>query len=876
MNHSWFALFLFLTPMVASATPPPPPLVKGQYVYTIPSDYRPDGLSDFQVQQLNGELGNLHFPFYVVVYKDVPELDSDDRAYARTNGFTGDENTLRIEVTTARLMERWAASEAGYNPGTTSVFVLGTNPRKFAWHPALNWKNGLGLDRRAQDPYTQEFLRAAKTKPADLGRGIANLARKLDEYAFDQTDPGRIAQRAEIARQQAEARRLQAAQGALDTEIIHLAELLKDPDYLPADSDSYKGTLAKAKGVRATNDPNLMLAEAEQMKGTVAVLDKYVSEAKSAARMVFLGALVKWLLILTLVGVAVFLVVRRRRAQKALIRAFQDEYTQWTRMVTNARNRWSDLYLKRDDIIGLDKVTGKTAALWASTTKAVDDILVRIEAMDRNLRACKALFDKGHYLNFRSFEQAIAALDAPFTFDTGTLNEADLFGGETVTLQVVPRKFADETKALFAASIDGWKRLQKAASERHGPVEEDFPHTNLDEMFAQAKIHNIPERWFSEHPLFGDDASDAHFYEGLAASRDSDPLAYVEKLEELRRAETNQMLKMRALIGIRERVNLVRLSSPFDTKGTVVSPDDDPTVTIAAARQAEAKLDGLIATATSTDEVQNQCDVVVDLYRKCAKQGAELKSAIEGCRNALQMAEAKGKEAEAAAAGALTRVANARSLFKRLEPAEGSLKAANSYIEKGNRKLKDCLKAIEDTRHLAARRLADEASNAFTQAIESCNAARSHVSGLEKERARFLERASGLGGVRSSFERKMRGLGNHARNLPPANVQMPDTSKGPVDFALLLMALDSQESHWRTECRRAEEAYEEEQRCIRRRHQEEEARRRREEEEDRQRRSSYHHSSSSSSSSDSWGGGGFGGSSGDSGGGGFGGSSGDY
>ena len=57
-----FAL-CFPTPLVAVATPPPPTLVKGQYVYTVPSDYRPDGLSDFQVKQLNGELANLHFPF---------------------------------------------------------------------------------------------------------------------------------------------------------------------------------------------------------------------------------------------------------------------------------------------------------------------------------------------------------------------------------------------------------------------------------------------------------------------------------------------------------------------------------------------------------------------------------------------------------------------------------------------------------------------------------------------------------------------------------------------------------------------------------------------------------------------------------------------
>ena len=855
------------------ATPAPPPLVAKQFVYTEPADYTPDGLSALQIQQLNGELANLHFPFYVVIYKDTPELDSDDRGYARTNGFQGDEKTQRIEVTTSRLMERWAANEATYNPGTTSVFVMGFNPRKFAWHPALNWKNNLGLDQRAQDPYTQEFLRAAKTKPVDYGRAIANLARKLDDFAFDQTDPARIAQRAEIQRQENEARRLQAAQGALDTKILHLAELLKDPEYLPADTDSYKGTLAKAKGVRATNEPNLMLAEAETMKGTVAVLDKYVTEAKSAARAAFHLLAVKWATGFLLVFTLAALMLRRRRDQKRLIAEYQDEFSKWATMVKNARNRWFELYFKRDDIIGLGKVTGKTAALRATTTKAVDDILVRIEAMGGNLKSIATLFGKGHYLNFRPLKQALASLDAPFTFDTGVINEADLFGGETVTMIVNPRMFADETKALFAASIEGWNRLKKAAQERHGAVEEDFPHSNIDQMFVDAQEHKLPERWFSEHPLFGDDAADAHFYQGLAAIRDTDPLAYVEKLEELRRAESHLMLKMRALVTVRERVTTARVETAFcpAIEKTVVSPDDDPIVTIAQARQAEDKLEGLFVTATSTDEVQSQCDTVVTLYRKCTQQGAELKSAILGCRNALEKAKAVGKEAEVALNGATARVGGARSLFKRLAPAEGDLQTARSFIEKGTRKVQDALKAIEATRHLAARRLADEAVNAFTQAIQASNAAMSHVSNLEKERVTFLERAGGLSQVRNGFARKMKELGNHARPLAAVNVQMPES--GPADFAILIGTLNAQESSWRAECRRSEEAYEAEQAAIRRRRQEEEDRRRRQEEEDRRARSSYYSSSSSSSSSS---GGGFGGSSGDSGGGGFGGSSGDF
>lgn len=104
-------LFLPATAMAYKGSIPPPRLVPDQYVYTIPPGYTPEGLSAMQQQQLNGELRRLHFPFYVVILQDLPRLGDAQYSYARSNGFTGDDNKLRIEVGTAMLMEDWAALE---------------------------------------------------------------------------------------------------------------------------------------------------------------------------------------------------------------------------------------------------------------------------------------------------------------------------------------------------------------------------------------------------------------------------------------------------------------------------------------------------------------------------------------------------------------------------------------------------------------------------------------------------------------------------------------------------------------------------------------------------------------------------------------------
>ncbi len=880
MIRNLVLLALFLLPASASAYDgpiSPPTLKEGQFVYTIPPGYTPKGMSSRQITRLNAELANLHNPFYVVVMKDLPRLNRAQRVYARSNGFRGDDETLRVEVSTSMLMEDWAGGDSGslYDTRNSGVFIIAFSPRKYAWHPSMVAKNDLRMGKRAQDPYTQQFVRAAKTRPADYSRGIANLARKYDAFVFDRTDPARIAARAEQARLRAEARRLQAAQGALDTEILHLSQLLSEADHLPADVSSYQETLAKAKGVRKVNDPAKMLAEAESMGATVAVLDEHVSASISKARMAMLRFVAKWAFIFGLIGFCILMIVRRRRKQGELKAGFMRVYDHLNSAVTNAHGKYVDHYMERDDLVGLDGVTGETKGLWDKTTEQVDGILVRIRSLQKHAADCLATFKRGNFLNFAPYRQAVSDLSSSFEFDTGLINGADLFGGETVTLTVNPADFQSKTSQMFRDSIEGWKRLKEAAKERYGDAKDDFPHDKMDWLFEQADEHGIPTQWFEDHPLFGDDDSDDAFYAALDAIREDDPLAYVGAIEKARIDESAFILCVKRLTKAIEQARAAAHIGPFDAQGTKVSPEDDPAVTIAEARQAGDKLAGMLATGQNDVdgikliEIETQVRTIKALYSKTTRQGAEIKSAISGAKAAIEAAQAKGTKASADEASAHAGVAETGKIHHRIKPAQDDLASCLQYIDKGAVVVQQARNALREKRHLDARRLADGATSAYQSACEQAAAAVKHCDALDNERAVFESKRSQMGSTRDGFARKMRGYGSHSSTL--AHVITLEFS-GVADYASLSSGLDRQVSIWRTVTRKSERAYDAEQAEIRRRAAEAARQARAAAAAARRARSSYN----SSSSSSGYGGGGFGGSSGGFGGGGFGGSSGSF
>lgn len=869
-----FVLAMLLLPLAAAAYQgpiAPPTLEQGRFVYTIPGGYTTAGMNASQLESLEGRLDKLHNPFYVVVLRDLPQLNQHQRAYARSNGFRGDGETQRVEVATAMLMEDWAALHPNvYDPSNSGIFVIAFNPRKFAWHPSLRGKNAAGVAGRAQDQFTSKFISAAKTRPADYALGIANLASAYDEHVFDRLDPVRIAQRREAAVRAAKHRRLVAAQGALDTEITRMTDLLTQDKYLPADVSGYKAALVAGREVRATNDAEKMLTGAGTLKGSTDALDEYVTARQTEARNAMMWFATKLLFAFVLFALLVIYLRNRRQKQRELVDTFTTAHTDWAQLITNAHNRWFEHYAQRDNIVGLDDVVGRTKALWSKTTKQVDDILVRVVALQKHIDKARATMTKGHYFNLAPFKQAINDLNAPFDFDTNEINSADLFGSETIVLSVDPCSFRDETAALFKSSLDGWKRLSNASQARNSAADKDFPHTNMDSLFASCEQNDIPVRWIEQHPLFGDDESDKTFYTTLDELRENDPVAYVEQVAK-HHADEDALLRVVArLVAAKKQLASSRPATPprSGVSATKIMPADDPSITIADARQAEDVFAGMLMTEHDPVCLENQADRVTSLYSQAAAQDAMIVSAMESVKASIAAADAAKIEATSQMSNTRAIMRKSAKAHSRMRPAQDSMATADKYFKQAAQYAYNASAKLSMDRHLDAQRLADKAASAFAAVNNMCSKARKHCRALDAERAAFEAKLSSMESTRSRYARKMRNYGNYAKRLPA--VAAPRVAS-VADYAQLLAGLNQQESTWRSRCRQAERDYDAEQARIRR---EEERRRRQRREEEaarRRRQSSY-----TSSSSSSFGGGGFGGGGGGFGGGGFGGSSGSF
>ena len=891
MHHVLALLaLLLLTPSMALAyngTLTPPELKADQYVYTVPDGWSPPGVGAKGMETLNGQLKGLHYPFYVVFVKQLPNLDSAQHADARSNGFGGGRDTIKVEYAASGVAKDWAeasdqfvywdeAKDAAFNVSTDTVFILSWDPRKYAWVPGGDRRSRLGLEKGRLKPFESPFVRSVQRNPPDPVGGITALAQQFDQHVYDLTDPGRIAQREEQARQEALARRMRAAQGALDEQILRLDTLLGKTDHLPGDVSSYQDTLSEARTVRKAGKPDAMLAEAQRMTGTVDVLEHHVEESQSAARAAAFATFLQWFLILSVLGLIAFLLRKRWTTLTEARQRFTEALQEWEGRINNAHGRWSDLFLEREDLIGLDGVTGETEALYSKVTKAVDEILIAILAMGKHLERCKALAAKGNYFRVTPLTAAYLKLDEPFDFDTGVVNRADLFGGETVTIKVKPEDFAQQTKELFAEAMSGWGTLQKAAELRMVAAEDHFTHDTMDQLFADADKYGIPNRWIDDHPLFGDDASDATFYEGLNTVRENDPTAYQRLLLAAQSREEAIVGRLKRVIKAVSTVKSTGIGSvAYDPRGTLVDPEDDPTATLAEARQEVDNFAGILAAAKghNPDPLITKATLVKDLGDHLRAQIGAIEHAVDEAGGVIESARALFRAKESRFEEVTQTVRRAARKYTRIRPAESDLQTAGRFLGRAEFLIKQADAQLAANRHLDARRSADEATGTLKRCEGQLKAAEGHCDALAAEEANFRKRAAGLSSTRDGYARKMRQYDGHTIRLAAATDLSVDNN-GVNDFAALNARIDQQESHWQSQLNKARRAYEDEQRRIR--EAEEAARRakRAAEDAERRRRSSY--SSSSSSSSSSYGGGGFGGSSGSSGGGGFGGSSGSW
>ena len=575
---------------------------------------------------------------------------------------------------------------------------------------------------------------------------------------------------------------------------------------------------------------------------------------------------------LGVLGLIAYLILRRVREHQRLRRRFAGRHGDWMQQVANAHQRWADHYLEREEILGLEGVTGQTQALWVSTTKAVDDLLIRIKAMEEHGASCAKIAAEGSIFRLGPYRTALARLSEMISFDTKVINEDDLFGTETHVIHVHPDQFAKESAELFKQAKGGWGRLQDAARARASSARSDFPHSRLDSMFKLCGDEGIPTKYLQRHPLYGDDASDQDFYDTLDKVRRTDPLAYMDQIEKVLRDEqclSQQLLVLRQVLSDAKRSRVEQVPA-FEGR---LHAEDDPESTIGHARVAETKLEAAVA-SLNHDRVVAASQEVVALYSKVTDQAyaamdaaKTAESSMQGVRDLVEAARSKVRIArkmvddargEHRAAGhAVTLSIQSRAS---LDEAEGSLHRARTLI--GNRY------------YLDAKRESQRAAKLLQVSMRSADAALRHLEVLEGQRKAYEDKVKRMHSIRSRWQYRASRLGRYSTTLDEFRA-LELNHEQPQDYVKLMHVLDSQEVAWRNQYKRAKSVYDEDQRQKRLESERREAAERAAREAARRRRSSYS-STYSSSSSGSYGGGGFGGSSGSFGGGGFGGSSGGY
>jgi hypothetical protein len=883
-------------------------------VTVVPSGYEPPGIGEAGLARLEQALRRTHYPFHVIILLALPSGPGDEDARARSVTDTLAEVwatqgadpavtsyfALTYEPRKFSLLvgARWK-TELGLEGDALDPFidrfiarVRGTPPDPAGGILALaEGLDGFVFDRTDPERVAKRAAASARERLQKLTSELDGLLASdpaylpwelgpwretalalealggLQDAELVATDLGphdarvtQLREQVSAARAEAEARaaRLARAREQLGELIVRVRTSAKD-DHAPDDVKPWLEAATVADAALATGDTDTMEAAHLKLKQ---VSEPYFAElheniaAADARRELFHLLLTIFILGLILGGP---LVLIRRVKRNRLRKVFEDTATAWANKLTNAGNQYVEFYGKRDEVLGLVEMKGRTAELVNAVTTEVDAIYTVVRAMEAHVAACRDIAASAGFIDLATLRRALSTLGEPFEFDTSQLNTSDLFGPPTVRVSVNPNSVEAELAERFKKSVEGWQRLELAAEWRFKAAAELFPHTGLDGLLARLDEAGIPHGWSADHPLFGDEASDARVYESADALRWEDAVAYMEQIEALRAEETKVASRVSELIAARQRaktakeVHTPRGERALDPTRIALRRRDDPAAALAEARSAWAAFEGLLAApphlagGLSPSAALGAANEAVKRFEGV---GARADAVDEALRNA-ERAVKEDAPARIAAVAAEVRATKARAEAARAlhadVPAVAFLGAAEGDLDEAAHALADAERHL-GTRHLvnalaAARKAMAEADEGMGRAKE----AGSSLDAQEAVRARVLEQIGRAEALRVARESAIRRYGESS-NLSGFRVNVPS---GPADYSALLHEVERVFDSWEAEERRARLAYEERER--RRREAEEAARRAAAAARARARASSTSWSSSSSSSSrSSW------------------------
>lgn len=857
--------FAFCVAEVQAAGLPAPALKAGQHVYRIPGDFDPPLIGNEGLAEIEREAHKLHFPYYVVVAENY-----------------GGSSTQELSDALDALVDTWAKNPR-FDRATSSVAVLTYSPRKYRLLAGSKWRAQLGLEgQEGSQRFVDIFSSYVQGSSKDPKTGIIESMKALDTFVFDNSDPKRIAQKAEAARKEQAQREQQLAKERaeqllriagrnLDARIVGVEGLLGQGQSNPADVKEARAALARARTVRNSSNP-IVLDTAADGLGRIGVRMQRVVDAalrveqermrvererlaaQERARQLVLKAqrerenreaMQKLKLQAALLGAFVLVIALlfwQWRRFRSLSSQFQEKTSAWEEALLNAANNHTRFFEERRIVTELANTTGRTKQKYDEVTHEVGAIYPTIEAMRERVVECKRIFEQGSFFKTKPLRQAVALLDAEFEFDTENMNRRSLFEPPVRIIKIKPDELKSQLEKQYAENIADWDELMQALTLRETIAQDAFPASDLTAMLDTATQKQIPHRWLSPHPLFGDEAADRRFYDDLNSLRLTDPLAYkqdvgaAKRIQEELRNVLSRLIQALALVEVKR----VRVLPPYGE--TVIAPSDDPAVTLAEAFRADERLTGFLSSRDRVEEVEEQAQVTAGLYQTAIEQAATLKAAIDGVVGDIASFEVRLKNIGRVGLDTLSRLRQAEAVHSNASAAAALYGSGQRFLEIGEQALPDAKRLLSEKRHLEAQRRVqqghgslDSAEQAFAQCVQACNE-------LDEQKRAYERELQRLADMEAEAERSLRRYGR-SRSLGQFNGY---ASSGPADYSTLVMQISSYRQELDDEVRRARRAYEEEQARLERQREEE---RRRERDEERRR------SSSSSSSGGDWSGG---------------------
>lgn len=800
----WFVFILMVTGLGSAwAQGSAPDVVRGKYVYAIPAGFDPPLIGRSGMAEIQKAAQKLRFPYYVVLVEQF-------------NGETDEDAAAFIDS----IAERWQ-KDPDFNSGKSSIFLLSYSPRKFRFLAGSYWESKLGFDAAAHAPYNAIFESYVQRSRKDPKTGIIMMMQAVDQHLFIESDPKVIAKRREAARKaeivrlaaEKKAREeaaLQMARDQLNTEAADMDSLLSnDSRFLPPDVAKYIAARESVNSVIQGNDRNKMLSEATGLRlknnELRTFVDAKLRDAREREQRIAsqVGGIVLALILVILI------IVTRVRKYGKLKREFGEESKLWEEKILNAQPKYLEFDHEREMIAGLKELIGRTKEVYESTTREVDDIFISIGALQAHIDECKSTAKRASFLNFKPLEQAIASMESEFTFDTTQLNKADLFAPETRQVTLKPVEIAEQLEERFRSTLEQWNHLKKAAEVRFHQVEEVFPQSRLDEMLKAADENGIPHRWLADHPLFGDDASDKTLYTRINEGRMNDPVAYLERIEELQNKESEAVDRLNRLVKSLTMIKAIRVDSVPDLEMTVLQPQDDPKITLDAAKREEARFTAMLTSRDDVAEVEAQAVKVQELYRKCIEQTGMAQAAIKAAKDDIDSARALLDNVTALAQDSEAQVKARQQIHSNMADAGNSLINGRRYLEAGASGIESASALLTDRKHLEAQTAALRAKTQLETAKSEFEHCKRQCEELDEAKRCFDERFAELAYRQEQAESRIRRYGGSTIGLQRFDYSPRNSA---MDYFLLLSQMDTIESSWESDVRNARTQYEEQER----------------------------------------------------------------